>query len=122
MSYKAILRNKRHAVRKTTERGCLCSALFICGVTPIGLVEYSSSRMLGNRFLNVPEHGQLMTSKQADALDFATGRAKPYTRNSVSFEMSRAARRRGIVSTSWFYLRRAEQHARRRAMGKGGAA
>jgi hypothetical protein len=44
---------------------------------------------------------------EIDRLGLMYGYLKPYSRNTCEFVMSRAARRRGHVTTNWMYLERA---------------
>lgn len=113
MSWKAMWKNKN--VRKCTSENCGCGTMSGYGI-PVGMVAYHTTRQLhggdhkknkmggvGGFSLKTPEYGRIMTQEQADQLDIETGRAVPGGRNTSSFTMSRAARKRGYVSKSYSY-------------------
>lgn len=121
MSYKAIWKN-RNKPRKCSSNKSVCGTMFGWGI-PGEMVEYQTFMLIrnpdnrlnkyggysDNYILHVPEYRKLMTQEEADKLDIESGRAVPYFRNSCGFVQSRAARKRGYVSTDLFYNRKTKK-------------
>ena len=110
---------KNKNARKCSSGECGCSVMiyhYTNDKIPDGMVEYTTTRYLpngnnrrnsmggiGGFYLKVPEYGKVMTQLEADKLDMESGRSVPSGRNTVSFVMSRAAKKRGIKSPSYSY-------------------
>lgn len=52
----------------------------------------------------------LQTREEVNALQLLYGYIQPYSRNSVHFVMTRAARKRGYTTTDWMYTSRQQRH------------
>ncbi len=116
MSNKAMWKNRDP--RSCSGRNHVCGLTTGSGI-PTGMCTYGTFRVLKNRetdrtyHLMPPEYGNVMPIEDAHQLDQETGRATPYGRNVVEFVQSRAARRRGFVSTDRIYNRRAAEGKRK---------
>jgi len=116
MSWTAMWNNKkvRTCAANNTAVSFVCSRMF----SPF--VEYTTTVLLKNPdqrknkygglsdvyHLPTPEYGKLMTLDEVFNLNRETGRTVPAGRNTDMFVMSRAARKRGYITTDHSYNRK----------------
>ena len=110
MSNKAILNNKQKRIQLCVSNNWTSGYTTGTGI-PNGMCIYCASRVVyefpycGGRswFPRNEKYGKLMTIEAADKIQIEKGIVHPYTRNTVNFVMSRAARKRGYKSDSYYY-------------------
>ena len=120
MSFTAIWKNRN------TPRVCSTNRCVSCYTTghgiPDGMVQYATFIRVKNidkrknkygaiqnfYTLRPLEYGSFMTKEEMKSLDIETGRVEPHFKNSIKFVQSRAARRRGYISTDYFYNEKAK--------------